>query len=171
MDKELVNQAQETIVFEETTENIYQTINHEDVVFFSLAEHGAMGYPGEVLVATKNNNGVKWYCFNTMVDSFENLCSIYPPLETFHCGLFGKVNGIQNGWHHVDLGMGNHLLVREDYISAFQNAVSELHAESLGEVYASWQGIAQSLLSVNDGKFDFEKAKQYVGPTTPTLCD
>ena len=155
MDKELIRQAQETISFEEPMENIYQTINYEDVVFFSLAEGGAMGCPGEVLVATKKNNEVRWYCFNTMVDSFEDLCSIYPPLKTFDCGIFGEASGIQDGWNHVDLGMGNHLLVREDYIADFQNAVDELHAESLGEVYANWRGIAQILLTANDGEPEY----------------
>lgn len=136
-------------------------INYEDIVFFSLAEGGAMGCPGEVLVATKKNNKVKWYCFNTMVDSFEDLCSIYPPLKTFDCGIFGEASGIQDGWNHVDLGMGNHLLVREDYIVAFQNAVDELHVESLGEVYASWRGIAQILLTVKVGEPELAFTQQW----------
>ncbi|MBQ8638042.1 MAG: hypothetical protein IJ468_02610 [Lachnospiraceae bacterium] len=90
---------------------------------------------------------IHWYCFNTMTDRFEDLCSIYPPLETFSCGFSGEASGIPDGWHHVDLGMGNHLLVRADYFTAFQNAVDELHTKHLGEIYASWMGIAQILLT------------------------
>lgn len=142
MDRDLIKKAAEGITFEENV----STIAYENIVFFSLAEGGAMGCPGEVLIATKTNNAVKWYCLNTMTIPHKDLLAIYPPLETFDCGIFGMASGIQDGWNHVDLGFGNHLLVRDDYYNAFSNAVEELHAKSVGEIYAHWRGIAQLLL-------------------------
>ena len=139
--------AGEKISFEEHATNNYEKIVYSDIVFLSIAESGAMGCPGELLVATKREQSVKWYCFNMMVDSFDELCSFYPPLKTFNCGIFGKASGIQDGWNHVDLGCGNHLLVRDDYIDAFELAVKFVKPKHPGEVYACWRGIAQMLLS------------------------
>lgn len=137
----------EKIVFEEHTEKSFEMIAYSDIVFLSIAESGAMGCPGEMLVATKNNLGTKWYCFNMMFDRFDDLCSFYPPLKTFDCGIFGLASGIQEGWNHVDLGCGNHLLVRDDYNDAFETVLKILKPKSPGEVYASWRGIAQMLLT------------------------
>ena len=142
--------AGEKIVFEELAPNNYEKIAYSDVVFLSVAEGGAMGCPGELLVATKNEQGIKWYRFNMMVDRFDDLCTFYPPLKTFNCGIFGMASGIQEGWNHVDLGCGNHLLVRDDYHDAFEMMVKIVKPKHPGEVYVSWRGIAQMLL--NGGK-------------------
>jgi len=152
MNKEKIRKVQEQIVFEEINKNIREVISYEDIVFFSLAEGGAMGCPGEVLIATKNDDGVKWYCLNTMTENNDDLCAVFPPLKTFNCGIFGMASGIQDGWNHVDLGMGNHLLVRDDYYTQFAYEEEQLHAKHRGEVYASWRGIAQILLSRKDEK-------------------
>ena len=155
MNAELIMQTKESIAFEERTDDIFQFIHHEDVVFFFLAEIGAMNCPGEVIVATKNNDTIKWYCFNTEVDTYEDLLSIYPPLETFDCGVCGEASGIQEGWHHVYLSMGKHLFVRDDYYKSFQCAIDELHIESTEEIYESWIGIAQLLLTIKDGEPEY----------------
>lgn len=138
--------AGEKIVFEERVENSYDMITYSDIVFLSIAEGGAMGCPGELLVATKDTQRAKWYRFNMLCDKFDDLCSFYPPLKTFDCGIFGMASGIQEGWNHVDLGCGNHLLVRDDYSNAFDMVVKILKPKSPGEIYASWRGIAQMLL-------------------------
>lgn len=152
MNKEKIRKVQEQIVFEEIKKNIREVISYKDIVFFSLAEGGAMGCPGEVLIATKNIEGVKWYCLNTMTENNDDLCAVFPPLKTFDCGIFGMASGIQEGWNHVDLGMGNHLLVRDDYYTQFAYEEEQLHAEHRGEVYAHWRGIAQILLNQKEEK-------------------
>ena len=158
MNKEKIRQAQEQIVFEELGKNICKQISYEDIVFFSLAEGGAMGCPGEVLIATKSADGVKWYCLNTITTNNDDLCTVFPPLRTFNCGIFGMASGIQDGWHHVDLGMGNHLLVRDDFFPQFAYEEEQLHAESRGVVYAHWRGIAQLLLNASEEKTDAMQA-------------
>lgn len=145
MDKRCIENAQNDIIFEDRSTKTGDIL-YSDIVFFSLAEGGAMGCPGEVLIATKNKSGVKWYSMNTMNEEHEKLLRIFPPLETFDCGIFGKASGIQEGWNHVDLGFGNHLLVRDDYFEPFQDAVTELKPEHVGVIYSNWRGIAQLLL-------------------------
>lgn len=142
MNRDLIKNAADGITYEDNV----RAISYEDIVFFSLAEGGAMGCPGEVLIATKKDDFVKWYCLNTMTIPHKDLLTIYPPLETFDCGIFGMASGIQDGWNHVDLGFGNHLLVRDDYYDAFNSTISELHAKNIGEIYANWRGIAYLLL-------------------------
>lgn len=156
MDKEFFLQIGRTVKMEEWTEQNFQKILYDDVVFFSLAEWGAMGCPGEVIVVTKHKNTVKWYRFNTMNDDEEMLYAIFPPLETFECRMFGKVKGIQEGWHYVDLGVGNHLFVRDDYYAAFQREIDGLYAQYESEIYASWAGIAQLLLTAKENIICFE---------------
>lgn len=142
MDRALIKQAAESIVIEESARGAV----YEDIVFFSFAESGAMGSPGEVLIAAKRGDSARWYCLNTETTPYEELLAIYPPLDSFDCGVLGRASGIEDGWKHIDLGFGNHLLVRDDYADAFSNAVCELRLESVGEIYASWRGIAQLLL-------------------------
>lgn len=141
MNRDLIEKTANDIAYGENANDI----SYEDIVFFSLAEGGAMGTPGEVIIAEKKNDTVKWNVLNTLTIPHEALLAIYPPLETFDCG-FGRASGIQDGWNYVDLGCGNHLLVRNDYYEAFINAVSELHVKYPDEIYANWRGIAQLLL-------------------------
>ena len=51
---------------------------------------------------------------------------VFTPLQTFQCGIFGKASGIASGWHHIDLGAGNHLLVRDCIYPEFEKRTRQM---------------------------------------------
>ena len=122
-------------------------ISYEDVVFFSLAEKEAKGEPGEIILVTERNRTVRWYKFNTEKDSMEKLSSHFPPVKALNYTCYGKENIIPTGWKHINLGFGNHLLVRDDIYPAFQREVKEIYAKNEGNIYSNWKRIAQFLLT------------------------
>lgn len=118
-----------------------------DIVFLSLAEGGAMGRPGDVVIVTKNADTVKWYRCNYLENISESeLTFLLPPLETFQVGLFGSVSGVPSDWAHIDLGMGNHLLVRWDLYPAFMREAETLPQQRPGLIYQNWQEFANRIL-------------------------
>ena len=68
---------------------------------------------------------------------------IFPPLQTFDCGLFGNVLGIPRGWRHVDLGAGNHLLVRKRIYPEFAACTTGMPSP---EIYQNYLEIGVKIL-------------------------
>lgn len=135
-----------------------KNFQHQDVVFFSLAEEGAMGCPGNIFLAVKSKDKMKWYSYNTMEHCYEELVQKFPAFREFNPGLFGMVSSVPEGWKHVYLGFGNHLLVREDYYQDFQEQIAEF--QDAGEIYANWMKIAENLLG--------NERKEKKGSNTPS---
>lgn len=88
-----------------------------DIVAFQMAEGGAMGYPGGVFFVTSDKRAFFTSIWEQMSD--DNLLKVFPPLAEVRWGLFGRGTRHPEGWHYEYLGMGNHLLVRDDLKEEF----------------------------------------------------
>ena len=88
-----------------------------DIVAFQMAEGGAMGYPGGVFFVTSDKRIFFTSIWEQMSDN--NLLKVFPPLAEVKLGLLGRGTRYPEGWHYEYLGMGNHLLVRDDLKEEF----------------------------------------------------
>lgn len=131
-------------IYEMNTKDI-KKLHYKGIMFFMLAEGGAMGEPGAVNIICNSKHGVQVlhanYCYGDF--DMDKLAEIFTPLQTFDCGIFGDVAGVAPGWHHVYLGAGNHLLVRD---SVFDQFMSLVDGKSEPEIYQSYMEIALKLL-------------------------
>ena len=97
-----------------------------DIVAYQEAEGGAMGYHGGVFFVTSDKRVfftclLKRIFFTSIWEqmSDDNLLKVFPPLAEVKWGLIGRGTRYPEGWHYEYLGMGNHLLVRDDLKEEF----------------------------------------------------
>ena len=117
----------------------------ENVRFFSLAEGGAMGAPGEVIVI---NAKKEIYVMNYIHDnvSIAEIEHYFPALADSHFGLFGLDSTVPFGWKYVNLGFGNHLIVADEVYGAFC-AITKDCKEPV-EYYTTWIDAAKTILGI-----------------------
>ena len=113
-------------------------------MFFSLAEGGAMGEPGRVLFF--DNEGQSYY-FNYVYGNVDmrNVAKLFPVLSECSFGLFGIDSQVPEGWHYVNLGMGNHLIVNDAVYPEFAEALGD--EETPAVIYGKWADIAEAILN------------------------
>ena len=97
------------------TEENYTKYIPLDPIAFSMAEGGAIGSPGEVIIVDKNND---IYNFWLQGVEHETAKRIIPVLFECEFGMRGH-NRPVSGWHYFDLGAGNHLLIKDDLYNDF----------------------------------------------------
>lgn len=113
----------------------------DGVTFFQFAETGAMGEPGGIVFLTGDN---KLYHANYFFGdlTMETIKKAFPPLAKCEFGL-GIRTVVPKGWEYVNLGMGNHLIVRSDYYAKFALMITGFN--SCGELYMHWLEKALSI--------------------------
>ena len=81
----------------------------KNVMFFSIAESGAMGEPGGVLFYVESG---ELYHFNYVYGDVDirKVGKLFPVLEECRFGVFGIDSFVPKGWEYVNLGAGNHLI-------------------------------------------------------------
>lgn len=115
----------------------------KDVMFFSLAESGAMGEPGAVLFYVKSG---ELYHFNYVYGDVDikKVEKLFPTLAECNFGLFGLGSSVPKGWNYVSLGMGNHLIVNDEVFAAFTEQIGAETEPSV--VYMNWLNVAESII-------------------------
>ena len=126
-------------------------LHSKDIQMVMLAEGGAMGEPGAVVIVEKQKSDVRISHANYCYDDFDmdKFAKMFTPLQTFDCGLFGHATGIAPGWHHVDLGAGNHLLLCDAIYKDFAACTKEM---SPPEIYQSYLEIGAEILTEQGAK-------------------
>ena len=115
------------------------------IVAFQMAEGGAMGYPGGVFFVTSDKRVFFTSIWEQMSD--DNLLKVFPPLAEVKWGLFGRGTRYPEGWHYEYLGMGNHLLVRDDFNEKFLKESNILHRDNPDLIlYNLWLDAVLSIL-------------------------
>ena len=119
----------------------------EDIVFYSVADTGAMGEHGGVEILTKSGrffhtNDIEREVF------FDYLATKIPLLKAFavFCGIICKM---PEGYKYYDLGMGNSLLVKDEYVADFDRKVKKNKEKVI--LYGKWKDIA--LETIKSGNF------------------
>lgn len=114
------------------------TVPYDKIRYFSLAEGGAMGCPGEVLMVTSDGEVYQAnYCYGDI--SYGDLVAAFPTLGMCEFPLFGVGTVMPEGWNYVALGMGNHLIVHDDVYSEFKKKIEGLRPP---QIYQKWVIIA-----------------------------
>ena len=114
----------------------------DNTVFFKLAESGAMGEPGGITFITDDGSTYHAnYCFGDL--KWETIRTAFPVTNECIFGMFAHNSTVSKDWVYVNLGMGNHLVVREDYYNKFEPLISEYNSPP--EIYQHWIEKAQSL--------------------------
>ena len=97
-----------------TEENYAQHIPLNPIAF-SMADGGAMGSPGEVIIVDQESNIYRFWLQGV---EYETAKRIIPTLFECEFGMRGH-NRPASGWHYFDLGAGNHLLIKDDIYNDF----------------------------------------------------
>lgn len=115
-----------------------------EVVFFSIAEGGAMGEPGGCLFFNKDGQA---YHFNYVYGDVDisKVEKVFPVLPECEFGLFGIDSKVPDGWNYVNLGAGNHLIVNDSVYSQFEELLGG--EENPAMIYGKWVDIADSILN------------------------
>lgn len=107
------------------------------IAAIQIAEPGAMGIHGGVFFVTASMNAFfTCYLSPSPYSGFrksikmDELEKILPALSDFDHGLMGHGTKAPEGWQHKYLGVGNHLLIRDEIFEAFRK-----EAEKLGQEY------------------------------------
>ena len=107
----------------------------DTTVFFKIAESGAMGEPGGIDFITEQGKIYHAnYCYGDL--ERKTIQNAFPIINECRFGLFGMGSEVPKGWQYVSLGMGNHLIVRDDYYDKFASVIA--HYKSPGEIYQNW---------------------------------
>ena len=110
--------------------------------FFQIAEGGAMGEPGGIVLLTEDGTVYHAnYCFGDL--KWETVQLAYPVIDQCRFGMFGIDSEVPDGWVYVNLGMGNHLIVRQDRYNEFAPLISD--CKSPGEIYQRWLDFAKTV--------------------------
>lgn len=137
------------------------------IVAFSIAEPGACGVPGEVIILTEDS---KAYRLNYLRGKWtpETLKKLSPVIANARLGIFGQ-NDCVPGWKAVYLGLGNHLFLADSYYGLFSEKAKEEHIETKGELYQQWQDIIQAVLIENHLHPDGDAVVPEYSPINPSI--
>ena len=114
----------------------------DKTTFFQIAEGGAMGEPGGIVFLTEDGTAYHAnYCYGGL--KWETVQRAFPVIDQCRFGMFGMDSKAPSGWVYVSLGMGNHLIVRQDRYERFAPLIS--NCKSGGEIYQKWMDYANSV--------------------------
>lgn len=131
---------QTTQIISLTKENYAQYLPIVPIAF-SVAEGGAMGYPGRVVIIDEKNNVYDFYLHEL---EKEDVMKVLPALYESKFGLLGYDTPAPT-WKNFYLGFGNHLMVAESIYERFNEFAKSLW-QSRGSLYQQWMGAVQEIL-------------------------
>ena len=115
----------------------------KNTMFFSYAEGGAMGEPGGIYFFVESG---ELYHLNYVFGDVDmrKVKEFFPVLAECKFGIFGIGSVVPMGWHYIDLGMGNHLIVHDKMFEAFCSYIGVDDEPPV--IYQKWKDIADKLL-------------------------
>ena len=132
------NKDQELDVFSEIKEIDKASLTKklfDNVMFFQIAEGGAMGEAGGVVFINANGESFHFnYCEGDI--TFSDMLLVFNILENCYFGFFGMGAVVPEGWNYADLGMGNHLLIASSVYDEFKELTKDVKRAC--ELYSCW---------------------------------
>ena len=127
--------------FVEITKENLNDITIDNIAFYSFAEGGACGEHGGVEIVLKNK---KFYHTNHVErdEIFKQLILKLKPLDdVWFCVCWGE--NIPEGFKFYNLGLGNYLIVRNEYVEQFEEFFK---GKPPAQKYTLWKDFALSVL-------------------------
>lgn len=159
--------------------NNYEQHSPIDASAFFFSEPGAQGGNGEIVIVS--STGEIYFCNyiygDLPVDCYASLC---PPLNDTKFNIGGQRDLSPNGWQPLYLGLGNHLIVSEEYADSFKKELIARNVVNRGQVYQHWLSIMVGIIFGKDSNayletedFPTERHKNYdpsiYGKLNPTI--
>ena len=122
-----------------------------NIAFMSVAEPGAMGAPGEIIIY--NMDGKSYY-FNYVYDEI-NVEVIHKAIPIIkECYFSFAKKKYPDGWKFMYLGFGNNLLIREELYANFSKLIGDV---SPADAYGKWEEAAEEILKeINGGVYKMD---------------
>ena len=122
-----------------------------DAAAFFFAEPGAQGRNGEIVIVSRIGEifSCNYIYGDLPAGCYANLC---PPINDTKFNIGGQRDLPPNGWLPLYLGLGNHLIVSEDYADSFVKELAERSITNRGQVYQHWLSIVVGIVSGKDSK-------------------
>lgn len=116
-------------------------INTEEIVFVKLAAKGAMGEPGCVIIVSKSSDEIKSGRANYLTGHYKlaKLGEFFPLVKAYLEG-----GDIPDFWGKINLGAGNTLFVRGDYLERFKE---RFNGKFEDEINMYWHDAAIEMLN------------------------
>ncbi len=115
-------------------------IKIDEIVFVKLAAKGAMGEPGCIIIVSKNGEQISSGRANFLTGHYKlaKLGEFFPLVKAY----LDNVDKPE-GWGKINLGAGNTLFVRNDYLERFQK---EFEGKFEDEINMYWHDAAIEML-------------------------
>ena len=123
-----------------TKENYLQHLPINPIAF-SVAEGGAMGCPGIVIIVDEISN---MYLFDLYAMGENDIKKIIPTFFEFDFSVFGHDKSAPH-WNRRYLGCGNHLVVADSIYEEFC-VIADSRCKSMGDLYNQWGDIVLEIL-------------------------
>ena len=118
----------------------------KDIMYFTLAESGAMGEPDGIEVITKKDGNIKLYHTSARCFVVPEINDKFKMIHKLNCGLFGAVTNVPEGFIHVDTGFGNHLFINKTISEKLLDKIQGLQTY---EIYSRWLLFGLDILDFN----------------------
>lgn len=122
----------------ELTEKIIEELDANEIVAITLADGGAMGDPGAIMLVDKK---LKKFCTHFGIIDDKKLVKVIPFLEKIKVN-FDKVTGLDKDWDYIYTGFGNYLFIRPEFKDPILNYVEKNYKDpklpSAVKIYGHW---------------------------------
>lgn len=122
----------------ELTEKVIDEINVAEIIAIALADGGAMGDPGAIILVDKR---LKKFCTHFGIIDDKKLVKVIPFLEKIKVN-FDKVTGLDKDWDYIYTGFGNYLFIRPELKDPILKYVEENYKDPklpiVARIYGHW---------------------------------
>lgn len=124
--------------------SLLNKIKYDAVVAISVAENGAMGDPGSVVILNKDLSQCYFHHYNVAFEKLKQKLPIFEGLKVE----YGDATITEKGWDVYYFGAGNYLFIRDKYYKKSKNYLdaAKISGMSAGKIYFNWQHIVQKAI-------------------------
>lgn len=124
--------------------SLLDKIKYDDIIAISIAENGAMGDPGAVIVLNKNLSQCYFHHYNIIPEKLKKKLPIFEGLRLE----FGNAIITEKGWDIYYFGVGNYLFIREKYYKKLKQSLDSAKTSgvSSAEICSKWPNLIQDTI-------------------------
>lgn len=151
----------------ELTDEFFDSYSLDDIIFFTYAEPGAMGKPGNIEVVVKLNEN------EIAVFSGSYLWGNPKLSEKKVMSCFDILNNFNNypEWIALNMGVGNTLFIKDSYSKEFIKKYTSLVNSFPFILYDTWREYADYILNIYFNNIDDKKKLSDIDEHIAEICE